>query len=302
MEQKQYTENQDLKEDVDLSMFAEEPDPDDKGGAGSEEESAKTDGGDEKEAGTPTGGEKDTEAGKGEEGVEGREKETPSITESQLQKRLSRQKRKHERELKKRDQAYEDRFKALEESVVKANAKPEPQEEDFETFGEYIKTLTKWQMQQGDTSSPQEGPKGKTPKVSPPTDVEDIQDSLEDMLAVGKEKYKDWDDVVVTDAEKLPITVPMATALSELDSGADLTYFLGKNPKEAKRISKLSPTLQLVEIGRLNAMFDGGTTVKGKQKINPVKPVGPGAQAKPDETNPEKMSYKQYRKYRGYDD
>ena len=65
------------------------------------------------------------------------------------------------------------------------------------------------------------------------------------------EKYPDFDQVIQN--PKLKISTMMAETIKHADNGDDIAYYLGTNPKEAERISKLSPMLQVKEIGKLEA-------------------------------------------------
>lgn len=78
-------------------------------------------------------------------------------------------------------------------------------------------------------------------------------------LSVGSQKYEDFEEVALS--EDVPITTPMAQAIAESEFGADVAYFLGKNIKEAERISRLSPLGAAREIGRLEAKFAATGTI-----------------------------------------
>lgn len=68
------------------------------------------------------------------------------------------------------------------------------------------------------------------------------QDKFFDALDKAAEKYPDFDEVVKN--KELPLTESMLNVAMATKNGPDLLYFLGKNPKEVQRISKLHPLLQ----------------------------------------------------------
>ena len=78
---------------------------------------------------------------------------------------------------------------------------------------------------------------------------------LEDAYAEREEeargKYDDFERVAYN--PQLPVTDVMAETIKASDIGPDLAYWLGSNPKEAERISRLSPLLQAREIGKIEA-------------------------------------------------
>lgn len=98
--------------------------------------------------------------------------------------------------------------------------------------------------------------------------LEAYQDREEDARA----KYEDFEQVAYN--PKLPITNVMAEAIQHSDIGPDVAYFLGSNPKEAERISRLSPYAQAKEIGRLEAkLADSPPVKKTSSAPTPITPV-----------------------------
>lgn len=67
----------------------------------------------------------------------------------------------------------------------------------------------------------------------------------------AREKYDDFEQVAYNPT--LPVTDVMAETIRHSEIGPDVIYHLGKNPKEAARISKLPPFLQAKEIGKIEA-------------------------------------------------
>ena len=66
----------------------------------------------------------------------------------------------------------------------------------------------------------------------------------------------------------------MAETIQASDIGPDVAYFLGANPKEADRISRLSPFLQAKEIGKIEAkLSDNPPAKKTTSAPAPIAPV-----------------------------
>ena len=101
------------------------------------------------------------------------------------------------------------------------------------------------------------------------------------------EKYDDFEQVVYNRA--LPITSVMAETIQASDIGPDVAYYLGSNPKEAERISRLSPYLQAKEIGKIEVKLTDNPPVKrttnAPPPIRPVTAKSTGAPAR-DTTDP----------------
>jgi hypothetical protein len=89
----------------------------------------------------------------------------------------------------------------------------------------------------------------------------------------ARDKYDDFEQVAYNNA--LPITTVMAQTIQASELGPDIAYFLGSNPKEAERISRLPQFLQAKEIGKIEAkMADSPAPVKKTTSAPPpIKPV-----------------------------
>ena len=66
----------------------------------------------------------------------------------------------------------------------------------------------------------------------------------------------------------------MAQTIQSSDVGPDMAYYLGSNPKEADRISRLSPFMQAKEIGKIEAKLSDNPPVKKTSSAPaPIAPV-----------------------------
>ncbi len=79
--------------------------------------------------------------------------------------------------------------------------------------------------------------------------VRQTLEDLEPTLTAGRSKYADFDAVVANDS--VAISEPMMTIMMGLQGSHDIFYHLGKNPAEASRISRLAPSSQARELGKL---------------------------------------------------
>ena len=88
----------------------------------------------------------------------------------------------------------------------------------------------------------------------------------------ARTKYDDFAQVAYN--PNLRITEVMAETIRASDAGPDLAYYLGSNPKEAERISRLNPFLQAKEIGRIEAkLASEPPTKKTSSAPAPIAPV-----------------------------
>jgi hypothetical protein len=103
----------------------------------------------------------------------------------------------------------------------------------------------------------------------------------------ARSKYDDFEQVAYN--PKLSITTVMAQSIQASEVGPEVAYYLGANPKEADRISRLAPILQAKEIGRIEAKMASDPPVRkttsAPAPISPVTARSSGAPAY-DTTDP----------------
>ena len=100
----------------------------------------------------------------------------------------------------------------------------------------------------------------------------ELLEAYQDREEEARAKYDDFEQVAYN--PRLPITTVMAQAIQASDIGPELAYFLGSNPKEADRISKLPAILQAKEIGKVEAkLASDPPTKKTSSAPAPITPV-----------------------------
>ena len=88
----------------------------------------------------------------------------------------------------------------------------------------------------------------------------------------ARNKYDDFEQVAYN--PQLRITNVMAETIQASDVGPDVAYYLGSNPKEADRISRMAPLQQAKEIGRIEAKLAAEpVTKKTSSAPAPIAPV-----------------------------
>jgi hypothetical protein len=100
----------------------------------------------------------------------------------------------------------------------------------------------------------------------------EIIESYHDKEEDARNKYDDFEQVAYN--PKLPITDAMAQTIQASDVGPDMAYYLGSNPKEADRISRLSPLQQAKELGKIEAkLADNPVVKKTSSAPAPIAPI-----------------------------
>jgi hypothetical protein len=103
----------------------------------------------------------------------------------------------------------------------------------------------------------------------------------------ARNKYDDFEQVAYN--PKLPITDAMAQTIQASEVGPDIAYYLGSNPKEAERISRLSALMQAKEIGKIESkLADSPPVKKTSNAPAPIAPVTARTSGSPafDTTDP----------------
>jgi hypothetical protein len=115
----------------------------------------------------------------------------------------------------------------------------------------------------------------------------EINDAYHDREEEARAKYDDFEQVAYN--PQLRVTDVMAETIKASDMGPDLAYWLGTNPKEADRISRLAPLLQAREIGKIEAKLGSNPLVKPTTSApTPISPVTARTSGSPsyDTTDP----------------
>ncbi len=99
-----------------------------------------------------------------------------------------------------------------------------------------------------------------------------VQDSFLEKAEKAQERYADFQQVVSNPS--LAINDGMAEFISESDLGADIAYFLGKNPMKAAQIAALSPIKAARELTRIEAEIASKPKATPSKAPDPITPVG----------------------------
>lgn len=154
---------------------------------------------------------------------------------------------------------------------------------DFDTE-KYADELTDWKLEQRDAQARQQYEATQKTKQQE-SFAQTFEEKRVATITSGREKFVDFDSALTALNDHMP--VQFAAAILETSSPADVTYYLGKNPSEAARISRLDPFRMALELGRL----EGKAIVAPPPKKTtaappPVTPVGTRSTAgvEPDST------------------
>lgn len=166
----------------------------------------------------------------------------------ELGKRLAREKRKFERQ----------QQEAREVPPLELESKLDPAA--FATTEEYIDALA------------DERADAKIAHREKSQSVNAIEIKYQDQVDDALDRYPDYVQVA---HQHSFMTAEMAAAIKSSDIAVDMAYHLGTNLDEAERIFKLSPMLQVKELGKLEAKLEAETpaATKTTKAPAPLKPI-----------------------------
>jgi hypothetical protein len=122
------------------------------------------------------------------------------------------------------------------------------------------------------------------------------QEAWTEATADFRRKAPDFE--AVAHNPNLTVTPIMADAIRESSRGAEIAYYLGKNPAEAARIASLPPVSQATAIARLETRVGGSAQASVSRAPQPIGTLSgrSGTSAKPLED----MNFEEYRRARGF--
>jgi hypothetical protein len=135
-------------------------------------------------------------------------------------------------------------------------------------------------------------------------EAERLEAEMNAFIERGRAKYDDFAEKC--EGDDLPITPFMYEAAKDADNGEDVIYYLGDNPKEARRIAALKPVRQIREIAKIEAQIAAAAKADEKPKAEAPKaptpketsrapaPITPVGGSNVVEKTPEQMSTMEY--------
>ena len=160
------------------------------------------------------------------------------------------------------------------ESELDLPLPPTQESVDFDD-AKYAQEMAKWAIAYADARDAQKAAEQQVAQQAQ-SEQERIKSYSEraDAFSETKDDYYD-----VAHDPDLQVSDAMRDVLLESDHGPQLLYHLGENPKEASRISRLSPVSAALELGKLEARLTAPSQSKPSSAPAPVKPVVKGAPA-----------------------
>ena len=195
-------------------------------------------------------------------------------------------------------EARADYFKskdAPQPAAEQAGVGPEPKPESFESYDDYVKELTQYQVKKARAEWEREAEQ-RTRQQS----QQERQASLQAKLNEGFRKYPDFEEVALNPSAT-HITPMVVDILAECEAPADVAYYLAKNAVEGVAISKMTPIQAARAIAKIESQFTGQSAQPPPKRTvssapPPIKPLSAGASG--PTKDPSKMTNAEYKAWR----
>lgn len=206
--------------------------------------------------------------------------ETEAEKEAKESRRLSRRQRARDAEVRRLAEA-ETETRLLRERIARQEgqqppaATTEPKREEFDSLEDYHRALARHEAKEVARQTIETDAKARQDKETAARAEADSKRKGDDWSKreeAFQAKAKDYEEVVgdFVKEDLDGIHLNARSAILESDLGPELLYHLAKNPDEAERIAKLSPTRQVIEIGKLE-----DKVVPAKKQSSAPPPVSP---------------------------
>lgn len=206
----------------------------------------------------------------GEEGEEApkRKRSSESALKGELTKERNR--RREAQSLATSNQHRLDAALAALEAATKAPEPDKPKRADFSDPDEYDVALEKYATDRAEKAA-EIKVRQRLQAEAVEKQSKELTDNFREAIEKFTEDHADFEDVFTED---LPITIAMSHAIMSSDSPAELAYWLGQNPDEAKRISQMTDVRAVKELGRIEERLTTPARPASTAKPAPIKPVG----------------------------
>jgi len=178
-----------------------------------------------------------------------------------------------------------------------------PNKADYDDEDEYSEALMDWKVDKKFNDA-EIDKVNKAKETVEKDEVDESYSDLDDALEAGREKYDNFDKLVMHD--DLIISENVTQILLDTEIPEDIMYYLAENPDESEELSKLDPIRIAKEIGKLEVKLS--KVEKKEAEPEPEKKMkkqskapAPIESVKTDgvvDKDPEDMSPKEYKAYR----
>jgi hypothetical protein len=176
-----------------------------------------------------------------------------------------------------------------------AGGTPRPDLTDYKTLEDYTEALTEWKLDQREERRRADEAQRAAEAIR-----KSEQDGWTAKEAAAQKAHPDYQDLIEsTPIPQGPGVLAARQALLEEEHGAEVLYWLAKNPAELKRIAALSPAGAILAIGKLSAAYGSPAPENPKPKVSsaprPPSPISHGTVKTAPDVNDEDFARRDYK-------
>ena len=219
---------------------------------------------------------------------------TQAEVDQAIEKRLARERKRHDRELLQRDEE----IRVLKQAPPPAPAQEvAPDPDKFANPSDYLKAEARYQARlEAQEIIRKEREQWNQQEQSRKSQTASAAWSERERAAMKDiEDYEEVADTAMLQRNRA-ITPAMAKAISDSEFGPQMLYYLCKNLDEAKDLAAMSPEKALLKLGKIEAQFEKPATRPTTAAPPPLTPVRGNAPA--GSGDPSKMTDAQYLAWR----
>lgn len=138
----------------------------------------------------------------------------------------------------------------------------------YPTMVEYMKARDAWLTEKLVGTIDQRTEQRQRERMSQ-EQAREVNDRFRNRLDKAREKYEDFDKVAMSKDLPIPHGSTMESAIVLSEHGAEMSYLLGKDPKEAARIAKLNPYEQAREMFLVELLAGGWESLAKDPRFTP---------------------------------
>ena len=173
----------------------------------------------------------------------------------------------------------------------KAEGAPTP--DKFSSYEEYLEAKAEWKAEQK-VAEVLRKQQESTQQQSAQAEHAKLQRTWEKRVQDAMSVYDDFEEVALS--PDVPVTQSMMQSIIRAEKGADVAYFLGKNPEVAQQIAQLDPVSVAIRIGEIAATVARPAPKKTTSAPPPISPVGSRSGA--PQKDPDKMTVEEWTRWR----
>ncbi len=185
------------------------------------------------------------------------------------------------------------------EEVAKKVSEGKPNQNDFESYEDYVDALTEWKVEKKLSEE-----KAKAKEIEAKTLQEKKFQAHAERVKEFAKTRDDFDEVM-EDLGDTRVSLAVEEIILESSVGPAIIYELAKNKEELERINSLSPLSAARELGKLEAKLqsiDASDDEPKKPLIKTTKAPAPlktlGKSSKSVVKDPDEMNFQEFKKWR----